>query len=218
MGYLHRHRRDRAGAALKRYAVLASLAIAATACVSQQAADSPSTSTSSSSSTSTTAVTNNLPAASAVFPANIYPLPTSPVGNGTNAACPSMEGVQTGTPPAIGMLVDILNQFNSATTAEQAKLLADRAAWSYIAPSDSSQGSYPAITADQTFLVPPGSLGTAPQPITASCSPAVMSASWFLEICTQGGPFAACNQEHPALVGTAGFVERDGHWLIWYLS
>ena len=216
MGLLNRLRRDNIAGSIKRYAVLACLAAASTACLSQQAAGAASSSTTSS--TSTTAAANNLPAASAVFPANVYPLPTSTVGNGTNAACPSLEGVQTAVTPSVSTLVDILNQFNSASSAEQAKLLADRAAWSYIAPSDSSQGSYPAVAVDQTYLVPPGSLGSAPQPITASCSPAVMSASWFLEICTQGGPFAACDQEHPALVGTAGFVQRDGHWLIWFLS
>ena len=216
MGLLTRHVRGTLGDTAKRYAAVFSLALVGSACVTQQAADSPSTSTSIT--TSTTAANTNLPAASAVFPANVYPLPTSTVGNGTNAACPSMEGVQAGAAPSLSALVDILNQFNSASSAEQAKLLADRAAWSYIAPSASSQGSYPSVAPDQTFLVSPGAVSSAPQPITASCSPAVMSASWFLEICTQGGPFAACNQEHPDLVGTAGFVERDGHWLIWYLN
>ena len=203
--------------AARRRGALAALALVTSACVSQQAAAAPSTSTTTS--TSTTGTTGNLPAASAIFPANIYPLSTPPVGNGTNAACPSMEGVQTGVAaPSASALIDILNSFNSANSAEQAKLLSDRAAWSYIAPSASSQGSIPTISGDQTYLVAPGTLSSAPQPITAGCTPAVMSASWFLEICTQGGPFATCAQDHPALVGTAGFVDRNGHWLIWYLN
>jgi hypothetical protein len=143
------------------------------------------------------------------FPASVYPPPASFPKWGGQSGCPSLDGVEAPGTPASDTFRSTVDGFGENLAADLRA--ADRALWPDLV-SEPVWGSRP--SPKQTLSGAPAKAAPYADLIANSCGQQTLTRSWWIQTCP--GPAVVDCARSPALVGHWFFINRRGHWLLWF--
>jgi hypothetical protein len=155
------------------------------------------------------------------FPAAVYP-PPSPNRFGLPSAsggtvCPSLDGVVASSAPPVAHLDKVLARWGRSVVADLQAT--DRSFWAAVVSEEGtaevSSSARVRGRPSYTSVVQQTSKSDYADLLVNTCGEAVVDQSWELLSCP-GTPNHGCNSE-PGLTGHSFFLDRRGHWLLWYV-
>ncbi|HET7127590.1 MAG TPA: hypothetical protein VFJ93_00770 [Gaiellaceae bacterium] len=156
-------------------------------------------------------------AASPRFPASLYPPAASFPAWGPPTGCASIEGVRPIHGNPLPQLLPLLSHFQRVSELHDLQI-SDRAEWPQVRSAwrHGHLKPAPAITLRvRDVRSGPARLNPYADLIRTNCGARLLAHSWWIAVCPTGQPRTACD---PGLTGHFLFLNRRGHWLLWWTN